>query len=175
MSEDIGAETDKDQRVNVFGGTDIWTVHPRWKHEEPSEVSASTVLSSDPEKLGPRWLPLSQYDQMPSLIASLMYSLIQKVEDISRRLGSIEDCLSSLESRISLLEEDHVFEVSAISVDESAVKLSREEAKGMIMELFDQKGELDYIEIMSTLDLDLELIVELCAELEKEGKIKGLD
>jgi hypothetical protein len=58
---------------------------------------------------------------------------------------------------------------------ESAVNVSKEEAKEMILKLFEQKGELDYIEIMSTLDLDLELIVELCAELEKEGKIKGLD
>ena len=51
--------------------------------------------------------------------------------------------------------------------------MTKEEGKQMVMKMFDEKNELDYIEIMSALPLDLELIVQICAELEEEGKIKG--
>jgi len=45
----------------------------------------------------------------------------------------------------------------------------------MILALFKEKGTLDYLEIFETLDLDLEMIVKACAELEREGRIEGMD
>jgi len=37
-----------------------------------------------------------------------------------------------------------------------------------------RQGELDYFEIISELDLDLKLVVEICAELEEEKRIEGI-
>ena len=48
------------------------------------------------------------------------------------------------------------------------------EAKNKILGLFIKRKELDYGEIMSELGFDLEIIVEICEELEKEGKIKTI-
>ena len=51
--------------------------------------------------------------------------------------------------------------------------MSREKAKEVILKLFAEKGELDYIDIMSSLDLDLDMVVDICAELEEEKRIEG--
>ena len=56
---------------------------------------------------------------------------------------------------------------------ETLSKGSREEAKQMIRKLFKQRGELDYIDITDALDLDLKMVVEICAELEEEGRIEA--
>ena len=50
-----------------------------------------------------------------------------------------------------------------------------QQAKDMILAFFKGKGTLDYLEIFETLDLDLEMIVKACAELEREGRIEGMD
>jgi len=49
------------------------------------------------------------------------------------------------------------------------------QAKDMILALFNEKSTLDYIEMLETLDLDLETIVQVCNELEQEGRIEGID
>lgn len=49
------------------------------------------------------------------------------------------------------------------------------QAKDMILTLFNEKGILDYIEMLETLDLDLETIVNVCDELEQEGRIEGIN
>jgi len=51
----------------------------------------------------------------------------------------------------------------------------RWENKQKIERLFKKRKELDYWNIMQTLNLDLDLIVELCKELEEEGKIEGIN
>ncbi len=43
-----------------------------------------------------------------------------------------------------------------------------------VEELFREKGNLDYTEIVSMLDLDLELVVNICEELVKAGKIEEI-
>ncbi len=50
----------------------------------------------------------------------------------------------------------------------------RWESKEKIKRLFKERKELDYWDIMQALNLDLDLIVELCEELEEEGKIEGI-
>lgn len=47
-------------------------------------------------------------------------------------------------------------------------------AKKLIIDLFAKKKELDYAEIMSELELDLTVVVEICDDLEREGKIKTI-
>ena len=67
---------------------------------------------------------------------------------------------------------DTVFEVSESKVP--SVKVPREDAKEEIIRLFEQRGELDYVEIMEALGLDLKLVVEICDGLEKERKIEAI-
>lgn len=52
-----------------------------------------------------------------------------------------------------------------------------EEAKKQIMQYFlDHHGEnIDYGDLMDVLNIHLSLIVEVCAELESEGKIAAID
>jgi len=50
--------------------------------------------------------------------------------------------------------------------------ISREEAKKRIVQLLIEKGQLDYLDILTTLKLDFRLIVDLCEELIEEGKIE---
>ena len=50
----------------------------------------------------------------------------------------------------------------------------RWENKEKIRRLFEERKESDYWDIMQILGLDLELIVEICEELEEEGKIEGI-
>lgn len=54
-------------------------------------------------------------------------------------------------------------------------RIIKKEAKQAITDLFKQREELDYIEIMSELGLDLKLVVDICEELEKEEKIEALN
>ena len=54
---------------------------------------------------------------------------------------------------------------------------SLETAKVMIKDYFEQHhGEIiDYVDLVNAFDLPLPLIVKACEELEKEGKIAGVD
>lgn len=54
------------------------------------------------------------------------------------------------------------------------IEMTRESAKKTVLALFQKKVQLSYSDIMSLADLDLELIVEICAELETDGKIEGV-
>lgn len=53
--------------------------------------------------------------------------------------------------------------------------IPKDEAKRAILDLFEQKGELDYGDIMEALGLDLAVVVEVCRDLEEEGRIKALE
>ncbi|MGC9194010.1 MAG: hypothetical protein ACP5IL_00985 [Syntrophobacteraceae bacterium] len=54
---------------------------------------------------------------------------------------------------------------------------SMETTKIIIKEYFEQHhGEtIDYVDLVSALDLPLPLIVQACEQLEQEGKIDGVD
>lgn len=52
--------------------------------------------------------------------------------------------------------------------------ITRDEARQAVMDLFRQRKELDYGEIMSELGLDLDTTIEVCRELEKEKKVEAI-
>jgi hypothetical protein len=54
---------------------------------------------------------------------------------------------------------------------------SLEVVKVMVKDYFEQHhGEvIDYVDLVNTFNLSLPLIVEACEELEREGKIAGVD
>jgi len=74
------------------------------------------------------------------------------------------DLLVDSESRFASVEEEVVQHIT----------MTKEEAKQAVSELFRERGELGYSDIMETLGFDLDVIVEVCAELEDEGKIRVL-
>lgn len=106
-------------------------------------------------------------EQDISFIASLMVSLIQKVDNMTERISSVEDTLLSIKNIL--------FEEESGDENESPVQVTKGDAKEMVLALFHEKGRLGYTEIMTKLHLDLELIVDICAELEAEGKIEGIN
>lgn len=52
--------------------------------------------------------------------------------------------------------------------------MKKAEAKAQILALFDKKGTADYFDIMNCLDMDLELIIEICNELIDDGKLEEI-
>lgn len=60
------------------------------------------------------------------------------------------------------------------TIDETSMEVSREEAKEMVLRLFEQRSELDYGDIFEELGIDLKLIVEICDELEHCKKIEAI-
>jgi hypothetical protein len=107
-----------------------------------------------------------RYDESFSLLYSLVLSIDQKLDSITKRLNDIENNLASI---------GKVYELAKVETDDiSDYDVSRDEAKQMILALFSKNGELDYIEILSATGLDLELIVSICAELEAEKRIECL-
>lgn len=109
----------------------------------------------------------SPYGDGISLVASSIALLMEKVDNMADRISNVEDTLLSIEGMLSVEEPDNE--------GESLVEVTKEEAKQMIVELFHKEGVLDYTQIMSTFHLDLELIVDICAELEETREIEGVN
>ena len=86
--------------------------------------------------------------------------------------------LEELQSRVQELEE-RVLELSeqlaAMTPDQEAPvvlrEIPREEAKEEIKVLFSSGGVLGYGDVVDRLHLDLQVVVSICNELEKEGVI----
>jgi hypothetical protein len=121
------------------------------------------------------------YDQPYLPIHLLLNVVIGRMDDIVERMGNIVERMTNIENRLrsieanTLSDEDEILEENPVIVEEYPIDVSRQEAKRMILKLFEEKGELGYSEIVSNLNLDLELVVEICDELEQEKKIEGID
>jgi len=89
----------------------------------------------------------------------------EKEKEIREAEDLLADMMAGLE-RVTILIEGN---------EDSGREVTRKDAREMILALFRQRGQLGYSEIMSKLGLDLELIVEICAELEADSKIEGID
>jgi len=103
-----------------------------------------------------------------SIIPYLISLLSKKIDGVIHRIDDIQNSLSLIEDKISLQDSQN-------NVVEEGEMVTKEQAKDIIMKLFNEKGEIDYVEMLETLNLDLDMIVNTCDELEKEGKIKGVD
>ena len=82
--------------------------------------------------------------------------LLSKLQAIEERLENIEAVLP--EERVIILRE-----------------LPKEQAEGEILELFSNEQTLYYSDIAERLGLDLELVVDICKELENRGEIHVID
>lgn len=95
---------------------------------------------------------------------------ITKAEKVSNKaIKASEKVLlriESLEQRLKNLEETMPKEVVVVIRE-----ISREEAKTEIVRLFKKGKILYYSDIARELSLDLELVVDICEELRKQGEI----
>ena len=74
--------------------------------------------------------------------------------------------VASLEEQVGRLEENLVQQVIVLR------EMTREEAKTEIIDLFACGETLYYSDISERLRIDLEVVVEICRELQAEGAIR---
>ena len=89
-------------------------------------------------------------------------ALTQEVEELYEKVRNLESTLPSL------------MEASQRGVEERVIvlrTLTKERAKQEILQLFQDGNVHDYGDISERLSLDLQLVVEICNELEREGRI----
>lgn len=92
--------------------------------------------------------------------------LIQENVRLRRDINALIQKVSEL---ITLLCEDYANRAENLIV---LREIPRDQAKKEIAELFQKSKSLYYSDIAERLRLDLELVVELCSELGREGKVK---
>lgn len=90
-------------------------------------------------------------------------SRAQEMTELRQRVSALEEEVSQLRSALEGVRE----RVLVLRT------LTREEARGEIVRLFQEGGVHDYGEIAERLQLDLALVVDICNELEGEGLIGG--
>lgn len=112
-------------------------------------------------------IPTAGHDQDIAFIAQLAISLMQKVDEMSQEIAGLKDTMLSMKSEASSEKLDNT--------RENLMELTREEVKIKILQLYEQDKELDYYDIISRCDIALELVVQICAELENEGKIEVIE
>jgi len=117
--------------------------------------------------------PPTRYDIIDS---RYLVELIRENTDLRREIRSLISVLveqnESLKELVSLLGG----KIKGVGEEVISIReISREQAKAEIAELFEKSETLYFSDIAEELRLDLELVVELCAELQKEGKIKLKD
>ena len=107
---------------------------------------------------------------------------LERVGSLEERMASLElslDRLTATLHRVTSTELPRVLESISRLTDQlcggrtiEIREMPREQAKQEIFEYVQAKGRGSYATIVEALNLDLELVVELCEELTKEGKIE---
>lgn len=96
---------------------------------------------------------IEQFKKTKQDIRTFEAAILQRIESLEERFSNIEAPLPS--EKVILLRE-----------------ISKKEAKKEIRKLFSEGQILYYSDIAEKLGLDLQLVVDICNELQKEGKIK---
>jgi hypothetical protein len=99
---------------------------------------------------------ITQYKQTKQDIQKSEASMIKRIESLEERISNIE--ASSPSEKVVLLRE-----------------ISKEEAKREIIKLFYKGQTLYYSDIAEELGLNLQLVVEICNELQNRGEVEISD
>ena len=83
-------------------------------------------------------------------------------------IGSLKARVAVLEEQVARLEEDSVEKVIVLR------EVTVEEARSEIIDLFASGETLYYSDISERLRIDLEMVVDICQELQQQGLI-GVD
>jgi len=102
--------------------------------------------------------------------SEILYSFTQ----MRREMRAMEErIIERIDHRIDELVERGNIETGAGEEEVIILRaISREQAKREVLDLFDEYKNLDHGDIAERLRLDLEQVVEVVGELEKEGKIE---
>ena len=87
------------------------------------------------------------------------------VAEEQSEIGALRARVAVLEERVARLEEDS--EVKVIELRE----ITKDEAKAEIVDLFATGETLYYSDISERLRIDLEMVIDICHELQQEGAI----
>jgi len=83
------------------------------------------------------------------------------------KINTLETRVRNIESIIEKIAEKEV-------VYKEPVIWKKEDAKKAITKLFEETSEVGYSDIMEKLGINLDLIIEICEELEKEKRIEEI-
>lgn len=126
------------------------------------------LTGSIPEKQ--KYAPASDY-------VTIQQEVTGQIELMSFKIQNIIEKLLLLAEKIEKLERSTLTSISFETAKEkpTPVKVSTKKAKQLILSLFEKEGELDYIDLTTKLGLDLKIVISICEQLVKEGKIRGLE
>ncbi len=104
-------------------------------------------------------------------VSRFLNSFLKVVREEMRSME--ERMIERIDHRIDELVERGNIEAGEVTEEVIILRsIPKEQAKKEIMDLLDKYNKLDYGEIAEKLRLDLEQVVEIVEELEKEGKIE---
>ena len=92
----------------------------------------------------------------------------------SKEIASLQKAIAALSAKVKKMEERLKIVETALPIEKAVIlrAISREQAEKEICNLFAKGGTLYYSDIAEKLNLDLELVVNVCHELQKRGEIK---
>lgn len=90
------------------------------------------------------------------------------VEEEQSDIGALKARVAVLEEQVARLEEDSVEKVIVLR------EITVDEARSEIIDLFATGETLYYSDISERLRIDLEMVVDICQELQQQGVI-GVD
>ncbi len=113
---------------------------------------------------------LYSFTEMKRDFSEILYSFTE----MRREMRAMEErIIERIDQRIDELVERGNIETGAGEEEVIILRaISREQAKREVLDLFDEYKNLDHGDIAERLRLDLEQVVEVVGELEKEGKIE---
>lgn len=126
------------------------------REEQELKVRLAAIVSASNWETVANIPTLSWLEQENAQLRVENHFLLSKLQAIEERLENIEAVLP--EERVIILRE-----------------LPKEQAEGEILELFSNEQTLYYSDIAERLGLDLELVVDICKELENRGEIHVID
>jgi len=89
------------------------------------------------------------------------------LDSLRERIASLEDDMSKVKHKIDEFDK----RLPPVAPSVSLPPGKREEIKTAILKLLQENDVLDYVDIRKHVDVSLLAVVNICDELEKEGKI----
>jgi len=124
---------------------------------------------------------ITTYDNLGVIeLISKVDILLQEVEDLISAIRDTPTPGKNLNGLRTIIREEigKVISETGAPIVENMIELRdipRDQAKEEIMALLDKSDKLYYYDIAEALRLDLELVVELVNELEREGLVGGAE
>jgi hypothetical protein len=148
----------------------VFTKMPIYADQESEVQVAGTPLAyklrKSPRRIKGQTFAVSSTDSQKFATEGLFSDYLRtKRENVDLRVEN-----TALKEKVAVMQHNSAEKIMQLR------EIPREQAKAEIRKFFqDHHGESVYpSDILESLHLDYDLVYEICEELEKEGKIKGL-